>query len=84
MAARRVGTEGQVYAFEPVPRNAAAIRRTAQLNGFHAIRVFPEAVGATIGRAELLLARHIGGGRTRLGRSTTRYERLSRSRCDNT
>lgn len=61
IAARRVGAEGRVYAFEPVPRNAAAIRRSAQLNGLAMIKVFPEAVGAATGRAELLLAHHIGG-----------------------
>lgn len=61
IAARCVGNEGQVYAFEPVPTNAAALVQSAQLNGFDTIRVFPEAVAATSGRAQLLLARHIGG-----------------------
>ncbi|HXV31053.1 MAG TPA: FkbM family methyltransferase [Sinorhizobium sp.] len=61
IAARCVGKEGHVYAFEPVPRNANAIVRSAELNGFDTIRVFPEAIGATTGRAELLLARHLGG-----------------------
>lgn len=61
IAARRVGAEGHVYAFEPVPRNVVAIRRSAQLNDLAMIRVFSEAVGAKTGRAELLLAHHIGG-----------------------
>lgn len=61
IAARCVGKDGRVYAFEPVPQNADAITRSAQLNGFDIIRVFPEAIAATTGRAELLLARHIGG-----------------------
>jgi FkbM family methyltransferase len=61
IAARCVGKEGQVYAFEPVPQNANAIVQSGQLNGFDTIRVFPEAVAATTGRAELLLARHVGG-----------------------
>jgi FkbM family methyltransferase len=61
IAARRVGGRGRVYAFEPVPRNAAAITRGARLNGLDTIEVFVEAVGATNGRAKLLLARHLGG-----------------------
>ncbi len=61
LAARRVGPAGQVYAFEPVARNAAAIERSARLNGFDAVEVFERAVGAAGGIAELNLARHIGG-----------------------
>jgi FkbM family methyltransferase len=61
LAARRVGPEGRVYAFEPVARNAAAIERSARANGFHAVEVFEKAVGAADGAADLNLARHIGG-----------------------
>jgi FkbM family methyltransferase len=61
IAARLVGPRGQVYAFEPVPGNAAAIAEGARLNGLRTIRVFPEAVGAATGRRELQLAHHIGG-----------------------
>ncbi len=61
LAARRVGQAGQVYAFEPVARNAAAIERAALLNGFDRVTVFEKAVGASTGPSELLLARHIGG-----------------------
>jgi FkbM family methyltransferase len=61
IAAKHIKARGSVYAFEPVPRNAARIARSARLNGFGMIEVFTEAVGAKTGRAELLLARHIGG-----------------------
>lgn len=61
IAARHVGSDGQVYAFEPVPQNAAVIERNAALNGFASIEVFKAAVGAVTGRAELNLAHHIGG-----------------------
>lgn len=61
IAARRVGPRGQVYAFEPVPRNAEAVAESARLSGFDTIRVFAEAAGATTGRGQLLLADHIGG-----------------------
>jgi FkbM family methyltransferase len=61
IAALRVGPAGHVYAFEPVPRNATAIERSARLNGFQTISVFAEAVGAASGRDDLLLARHVGG-----------------------
>lgn len=61
LAARQVGKSGRVYAFEPVPSNATAIARSARLNDMNTIEVIAEAVGATTGRAELVLARHIGG-----------------------
>jgi FkbM family methyltransferase len=61
IAARKVGREGRVYAFEPVPRNARSIELSARLNGFDTLEVFADAVGAAAGRATLLLARHIGG-----------------------
>lgn len=61
IAARRVGSSGHVYAFEPVPANVTAISRSVQLNGFSHVDVFGEAVGATSRTGELLLAHHIGG-----------------------
>lgn len=60
IAARCVGEPGRVYAFEPLPRNVRAIRRGALRNDFE-IEVFPYAVGAFNGDAELRKARHIGG-----------------------
>ncbi len=32
-AARHIGREGRVYAFEPIPSNAASLRRNIELNG---------------------------------------------------
>jgi FkbM family methyltransferase len=61
VAARAVGPRGRVYAFEPVPRNSAAIERSAALNGFAWIDVYSVAAGARSGRDALRLARHIGG-----------------------
>lgn len=61
IAARYAGSDGRVYAFEPVPDNAAAIMRSVRLNEMDTVEVFAEAVGAVDGRADLLLARHIGG-----------------------
>jgi FkbM family methyltransferase len=61
LSARLAGPGGQVYAFEPVARNAAAIGRSARLNGFGTVTVFDCAVGAAGGMAELNTARHIGG-----------------------
>lgn len=61
LAARHVGPQGRVYAFEPVARNAAAIERGARLNGFAGLEVFAKAAGAASGVADLNLARHIGG-----------------------
>jgi len=61
IAARCVRAAGRVYAFEPVPANADAIRKSSTLNGMNMIDVFAEAVGAESGCGELLLARHIGG-----------------------
>lgn len=61
IAARRVGPDGQVYAYEPVPRNASAIERSRDANGLGWLHVFADAVGSRTGHAELLLARHLGG-----------------------
>jgi len=53
--ARLVGPAGAVYAFEPVPENAAAIRASAELNGLANIEVVAKAVGRATGRDRLLL-----------------------------
>jgi len=69
LAASRVGPDGAVYAFEPVPANASSIRRSARLNSFSNIAVFEEAVAESSGRANLILTRHIGGAALASGRS---------------
>lgn len=61
IAARRVGSDGRVYAFEPVAENAASIVRSCRLNGMSNVDVFAEAVGARTYRTKLILAQHIGG-----------------------
>jgi FkbM family methyltransferase len=56
-----VGPKGVVYAFEPVPANAAAIERNARLNDLGNVRVMRVALARSDGAAELLLAQHVGG-----------------------
>ena len=46
LAARRVGSAGCVYAFEPVPSNVDLLERNIQLNGYsETIHAVPKAVG---------------------------------------
>lgn len=53
--ARHVGPSGAVYAFEPVPENAAAIRASAELNALGNLEVIENAAGRAAGRERLLL-----------------------------
>jgi FkbM family methyltransferase len=53
VAARLVGPEGRVYAFEPAPENAEAIGRNAELNLLENIVVIPRAVSSRAGAARL-------------------------------
>jgi FkbM family methyltransferase len=62
IASRFVGPQGSICAFEPDPRNAAAIRENASLNGLHNLRLCQVALGATSRRAEFVVARWDGGG----------------------
>jgi FkbM family methyltransferase len=52
-AAQRVGVQGRVVAFEPIPETRARLERNIALNGFAQIRVVPRAVGAEPGSATL-------------------------------
>jgi FkbM family methyltransferase len=61
IAARLVGSTGQVYAFEPGEGNANSIRHNARLNNFSQIEVIQKAVSDTPGEGELLLAQYSGG-----------------------
>lgn len=62
LAGRMVGSRGMVVAFEPVPGNAALVRRNAHLNRMTWITVLQSAVAATSGSEELVLAAYAGGG----------------------
>jgi len=61
LAARLVGSEGEVIAVEPVPESLACISRMAQLNGVANIRTVQAAVGDQQGTALLHLS-SIGTG----------------------
>lgn len=49
IAARLVGSEGHVYAFEPIPESAKVAVKNAQLNGFEQVTVVEVAVSSTNG-----------------------------------
>jgi FkbM family methyltransferase len=61
LAAQRVGPTGTVYAFEPVPTNAAYVRNNALVNRFSHVRVFEQAVSNRVGKGQLSLAAYSGG-----------------------
>ena len=61
IGARLGGATGRVVALEPVPANAALIRRNCDLNGFGGVLVIEQAASDSIGIGELILARHSGG-----------------------
>jgi FkbM family methyltransferase len=61
IAAKLVTPTGSVYAFEPVPENAAHIRLNIALNNFHNVTVIAKAVCNTTGQGELLVTSHPGG-----------------------
>jgi FkbM family methyltransferase len=62
IAARLVGPDGSVYAFEPVPKNAAYIQLNVDLNRFRNVTVVSKAVSAAPGQGQLWLAKYAGGG----------------------
>jgi FkbM family methyltransferase len=63
LAARRVGPEGRVVCFEPLPANAGQIRCNAALNDFTCVDVRLVALGREDGEAEFLLSESPTWGR---------------------
>lgn len=61
IAARLVGAQGQVIAFEPVPENAAAVRHNCEINGIANVQVSETAISDEIGTASLHVAEYAGG-----------------------
>lgn len=56
VAADAAGPEGEVHAFEPVPRNFQRLRRLAELNPDYAIHAHPWAIGGEDGTATMTLS----------------------------
>jgi FkbM family methyltransferase len=50
IAARNLGVQGSVFAFEPDPSNVRRIKENASRNQLEAIRIIPKAVSSTDGR----------------------------------
>lgn len=84
IAARIVGAEGAVYAFEPLPHVAAEARANAERNGLANVEVLEVAASDREGTASLVVTEHPGGatlsetdvGDDAVGRVTVRTVRL--------
>jgi FkbM family methyltransferase len=61
IAARQVGAQGRVCAFEPHPSNAVAVRANARLNGMDQVDVFEVAAGRASRTDELVMTDWDGG-----------------------
>lgn len=61
IAAKYVGENGKVYAFEPLPDNVKAIRHNVALNNFSQVDVIPKAVSNHFGTEKFLVAEFSGG-----------------------
>ncbi len=57
LAARLVGSEGKVYAFEPDPDNYAILQKNVSLNGYTNIVAIPKAVSNRTGTLRLFVSR---------------------------
>lgn len=57
LAASKLGGDGAVYAFEPVPRNFAIVRRAIEINAYRNVQALPLAVSDRTSRARLYLTR---------------------------
>jgi FkbM family methyltransferase len=55
LAARLVGAEGHVYAFEPDPESFALLERNVELNGYENVTAVPLALGKAPGKLPLYL-----------------------------
>ena len=55
LGARLVGSAGHVYAFEPFPESAEAIRHNVALNDFHNVTVFEAAISDTTTQGQFLV-----------------------------
>jgi FkbM family methyltransferase len=80
---RAVGAQGAVWAFEPIPRNVARLRRLAEVNGLGQLHVFDCALSSANGTATIGLAGPGGSGYASFtaswisaGRLDVRVERL--------
>ena len=56
LAARAVGSQGRVYAFEPTPKNYDLLCRNVQENGYNNVVTVPMAVADATGTARLVLS----------------------------
>jgi FkbM family methyltransferase len=61
LGARLVGDGGAVYAFEPVPDNAAVLRRNVAANQSPNVRLVTRAASSTTASERLLLTPYAGG-----------------------
>ncbi|HXM67947.1 MAG TPA: FkbM family methyltransferase [Candidatus Acidoferrum sp.] len=57
--AKRVGPAGRVVAFEPVPRNLAALKRNIEMNGITNIQLWEAAASDRSGEAVLRIAENL-------------------------
>jgi len=60
LAARLVGNEGKVFAFEPEPQNHVLLLRNIELNGYRNVVPVRKAVSSKTGTADLFLNRETG------------------------
>jgi len=69
LAAKAVGPEGKVYAFEPAPKARTALRRNLALNHIQNVMVVAAALSDGPGRAALFLDARNNSGASSLNRS---------------
>jgi FkbM family methyltransferase len=79
-AARRVGPSGQVWAFEPSPRELLRLKRNVRLNGIGNVRLFPLALADCEGQAEMKIADDEHSGQNTLGDFAYQIELAGRER----
>lgn len=81
LAARLVGSDGEVHAFEAVPSCARALERNVARNGFGHVDVHEVAVSDRVGSVDVLQGRHPGGATISRRDSPTDLQRTVTARA---